>query len=108
MAATHFAETIENLVTAQQLVDEMEGILHKQSSVFEVQLPTAMCTPCFSTMAIASAKFSLDKLSASACQCGVRSLTMMLSSPLAGNKRSNFNSIIAARAMAELCSHCTL
>lgn len=35
MAATHFEETIQNLVDAQNLVDEMQAILHKQSSVFE-------------------------------------------------------------------------
>lgn len=40
MAATHFAETMQNLVDAQELVDEMQGILHKQSSVFEV---TTVC-----------------------------------------------------------------
>lgn len=38
MAATHFSETIQNLVDAQNLVDEMQAILHKQSSVFDVCL----------------------------------------------------------------------
>lgn len=66
MAATHFAETIENLVTAQELVDEMEGILHKQSSVFEERHLTTNCTPCLHSMAAASTDLFTPS---TCCQC---------------------------------------
>ena len=77
MAATHFAETIENLVTAQELVDEMEGILHKQLSVFEVhhlitRIAHLVCIAWLQPLAICL----LPRHAVSACQFGVPSLVL--------------------------------